>query len=122
MKTVFRVAVLVLASFSSICLGQAERIPLWQGKMPIKAKEGGEERYEQERIYNVRLPEMAIYHPGGKYARKSDKPAVVVFPGGAYHRLAVIKEGERTAKKLNSLGITAFVVKYRLKETVLSRT
>ncbi|MGN9842502.1 alpha/beta hydrolase [Nonomuraea sp. H19] len=40
-------------------------------------------------------------------------PAVVVFPGGAYHHLAD-HEGAPVARWLNSLGIAAFVLRYRI--------
>src|SRR2546428_2927396 len=40
--------------------------------------------------------------------------AIVVFPGGGYSHLSEIKEGSDVAKWLNSLGISAFVLKYRL--------
>ncbi|MGV9378152.1 alpha/beta hydrolase [Nonomuraea sp. NPDC003707] len=40
-------------------------------------------------------------------------PAVVVLPGGAYHHLAD-HEGAPVARWLNSLGIAAFVVRYRI--------
>jgi acetyl esterase/lipase len=47
---------------------------------------------------------------------KSETPAaaVVVCPGGGYSHLSDIKEGSDVAKWLNSLGISAFVLKYRL--------
>jgi acetyl esterase/lipase len=40
--------------------------------------------------------------------------AVIVCPGGAYQRLSIDKEGEQVAAWLNSVGVTAFVLKYRL--------
>ena len=40
--------------------------------------------------------------------------AIVVCPGGGYARLSDVKEGSEVAKWLNSLGISAFVLKYRL--------
>jgi acetyl esterase/lipase len=40
--------------------------------------------------------------------------AVLVCPGGGYARLSDVKEGSDVAKWLNSLGISAFVLKYRL--------
>lgn len=40
--------------------------------------------------------------------------AIIVFPGGGYSHLSDIKEGSAVAEWLNSLGITAFVLKYRL--------
>ncbi len=40
--------------------------------------------------------------------------AVLVLPGGGYARLSDVKEGSDVAKWLNSLGISAFILKYRL--------
>jgi acetyl esterase/lipase len=40
--------------------------------------------------------------------------AVVVCPGGGYRHLAMDHEGKQIAEWLNSLGIAAFVLKYRL--------
>lgn len=67
--------------------------------------------------------------PGAKGTAATDKPsitpypapqekangaAVVVFPGGGYTGLASDHEGLQPAKWLNGLGVSAFVVKYRL--------
>ena len=40
--------------------------------------------------------------------------AVIVAPGGSYRALSMIKEGREPAEYLNSLGLAAFVLKYRL--------
>jgi acetyl esterase/lipase len=40
--------------------------------------------------------------------------AVIVCPGGGYSHLAIDKEGVQVALWLNSLGVSAFVLKYRL--------
>lgn len=40
--------------------------------------------------------------------------AVIVCPGGGYQHLSMDKEGDQVARWLNSLGVTAFVLKYRL--------
>jgi acetyl esterase/lipase len=40
--------------------------------------------------------------------------AVLVFPGGGYEHLAWDKEGTNVARWLNTLGLSAFVVRYRL--------
>jgi acetyl esterase/lipase len=40
--------------------------------------------------------------------------AVIVCPGGGYQHLAMVKEGSDIAIWLNHLGISAFVLKYRL--------
>ena len=43
-----------------------------------------------------------------------DNPAVVVCPGGGYGVLSIDKEGIKVAKWFNSIGVSAFVLKYRL--------
>lgn len=47
-------------------------------------------------------------------AKSPNGTAVIVCPGGGYQNLAFEKEGTDIAKWLNSLGISAFVLKYRL--------
>jgi acetyl esterase/lipase len=54
-------------------------------------------------------PSLSYYFP----ARKNGT-AVVVCPGGGYGALAMDHEGRQIAEWLNSLGISAFVLKYRL--------
>src|SRR5436305_3481772 len=40
--------------------------------------------------------------------------AIIVCPGGGYVNLSMDKEGDQFARWYNSLGVTAFVLKYRL--------
>jgi acetyl esterase/lipase len=47
-------------------------------------------------------------------AKSPNGTAVIVCPGGGYQHLAMDHEGVQIAKWLNSLGISAFVLKYRL--------
>jgi acetyl esterase/lipase len=47
-------------------------------------------------------------------AKSPNGTAVIVCPGGGYQNLAMDHEGVQIAKWLNSLGISAFVLKYRL--------
>jgi acetyl esterase/lipase len=55
-------------------------------------------------------PSLQIYLPGAR----SVGTAVVVCPGGGYGGLAMDHEGKQIAVWLNSLGVAAFVLKYRL--------
>jgi acetyl esterase/lipase len=55
---------------------------------------------------------MAFY-PSGNNAGGT---AVVVCPGGGYVRLSMQNEGRNVAAWLNSIGVSAFVLKYRMKE------
>jgi len=56
-------------------------------------------------------PTLSIWLPP---ADKANGCAVVVCPGGGYGALAVDHEGKQIAEFLNSLGVTAFMLKYRL--------
>ncbi len=47
-------------------------------------------------------------------AARATGTAVIVCPGGGYQGLAIDKEGEQVAAWLNSVGVSAFVLKYRL--------
>jgi len=79
-----------------------------------------------DREFHLLWPEGA---PGAVGAAPADKPkltvyrapaedangaAVVVCPGGSYGRLASDHEGKQVAEWLNSLGVSAFVLQYRL--------
>src|SRR6266480_1483769 len=55
-------------------------------------------------------PELRIYLPSAK----PSGTGVVVCPGGGYGALAMDHEGRQIAQWLNSLGVAAFVLKYRL--------
>ncbi|PTS92766.1 alpha/beta hydrolase [Flavobacterium sp. HMWF030] len=59
----------------------------------------------------VTVPTLSIFLPK---ENKPNQTAVLIFPGGGYQHLAIDKEGTKVAQWLNSLGIAAFVVKYRL--------
>jgi acetyl esterase/lipase len=56
-------------------------------------------------------PSLTIYLPP---ADKANGCAVVVCPGGGYGALAMDHEGKQIAEWLNSQGVTAFILKYRL--------
>ena len=57
------------------------------------------------------VPSISVWLPRPELATGS---AVVVCPGGGYGMLAVEHEGKQVAEWLNGLGISAFVLKYRL--------
>ncbi len=56
-------------------------------------------------------PSIEIFLPD---ADKAVGTGVVVCPGGGYANLAFDKEGVQIARWLNSIGVAAFVLKYRL--------
>ena len=65
------------------------------------------------RLGNVTVPTLSVYKP----KNGSTGAAVVVFPGGGYHILAIDLEGTEVCDWLNSAGIACLLVKYRVPET-----
>src|ERR1017187_4888434 len=65
------------------------------------------------RLGNVSKPTLTLY------ARKGENTgaAVVVFPGGGYHILAIDLEGTEVCDWLNSVGINCVLVKYRVPDS-----
>lgn len=64
-----------------------------------------------ERINFVTDPTLMLYHAPSE---KANGAAVVVCPGGGYNILAWTKEGLEVAEWLNSIGVSAYVLKYRV--------
>ncbi|HEY9512912.1 MAG TPA: alpha/beta hydrolase, partial [Rhodanobacter sp.] len=61
-------------------------------------------------VTNVTRPTMTVYAPKGK----NTGVAVVVFPGGGFHILAMDLEGTEACDWLTSRGITCVLLKYRV--------
>jgi hypothetical protein len=65
------------------------------------------------RLGNVSKPTISIYRAS---TDKATGTAVVVCPGGGYHILAMDLEGTEVCDWLNSIGVTAVLLKYRVPE------
>jgi acetyl esterase/lipase len=63
------------------------------------------------RIINVTVPTLTVYQAPED---KRTGAAVLVFPGGGFHILAVDLEGTEICAWLNSIGVTGILVKYRV--------
>lgn len=61
------------------------------------------------RIDHVSDPTITVYSPG-----EPNGTAVIVCPGGGYNILAIEHEGTKVCAWLNSIGITAVLLKYRV--------
>lgn len=109
MKKIFLFLIIIL--FNEISAQQ--KITVWpKGEMPnskglqlkiIEEKEG--------RITQIQEAELFAFLP----AKEERKPmAIIIIPGGGYHHLTYDLGGYSYAKWLNTLGISAFVLNYRL--------
>src|SRR5207302_646933 len=91
----------VLAQSPSLpVLQDGQVIRLWQGQAP-----GALGTDESD------IPTITVYLPR---AVGPNTPAAIVCPGGSYRNLASNHEGRQVASFLNSLGVAAFVLRYRL--------
>ncbi len=61
------------------------------------------------RVQDVSIPTLAFYR-----AKEPNGACVVIFPGGGFSILAYNHEGSEIAEWLNSIGVSAVVVKYRV--------
>ena len=91
-------------------------LPLYSGTIPDSQPSDVRETSVTEpgnrvRIANVVQPTLTVFTPAPGTANGT---AVIVCPGGGYARLSIDSEGYDVAKRLNEMGITAFVLKYRL--------
>lgn len=75
-------------------------IPLWDGAAP-----GAQGSTDAD------VPAITVFLPRTMTA---NTPAMIVCPGGGYGALAANHEGRQVANYLNSLGMAAFVLRYRL--------
>lgn len=87
-------------------------IPLWPEGVPGAKADGGDERLEDGRVYNVQVPALVHVPPGGP----STGTAVIVCPGGGYARLAMSNEAAGVASRMQAIGVSTFILKYRLAE------
>jgi len=92
-------------------------LPLYSDKVPnSKPAENLEKTEEKEGITvvtKISVPTMRYFPAPEKNATGT---AVIIFPGGGYGTNSLSHEGTDVAKKFNEMGVTAFVVKYRLPE------
>ena len=107
--------------FSSSAQNQV--IPLWN-KIPneIKATDYKEKESitdgKLQSTTQVSIPTLSIFLPKDA---KPNQTAVIICPGGGYMHLAFDKEGTKVAEWFNSLGIAAFVLKYRLPNDLIMK-
>jgi acetyl esterase/lipase len=119
MKTLYLLTFAGLLTIAGNLFGQSKVIDLWQGKVPgaiinPTVKQTVDSADNWVKMRGITDPVLDMY-PAPK--DKSNGTAVIICPGGGYWGLAISHEGSQVAKWLNSIGITAFVLKYRLPDS-----
>ncbi len=111
-KTMIGIWILMLGLSLSATPTSPEVVPLW----PLMDNEATRV-LAMERIPAAEtvIPDLYHYAPDPKHARSQ---AVIVCPGGGYHTLSIDVEGRQIAEWLCKQGFHAFVLKYRLPQTI----
>jgi acetyl esterase/lipase len=106
-------------------------LTVWSGSLPAQGQTGAATPPARPAPSPASPQEILLWEngaPGALGQADTDKPtitayraprgssgtAVIVAPGGGYGALAIEHEGRQEAYWFNAMGITAFVLKYRL--------
>ena len=104
------IAALVLALAGPAA--EPERIALWPNGAPGSEAHRGEAEVAKEYwVNNIHDPSVTVFRPD---PAKANGTAVIIAPGGGHRLLVIDAEGNDTARYFNALGVTAFVLRYRL--------
>jgi acetyl esterase/lipase len=122
MRKHYFLIIIALVAYNLLIFSQKRTIKVWSGKIPgaidnpaYKAKTDSDDNWVKTK--NISDPTLDMYPAPNEI---SNGTAVIICPGGGYWVLAIKHEGSRVAAWLNSFGITAFVLNYRLpNETIM---
>jgi acetyl esterase/lipase len=116
----FNTCLLGLFLAGSAQAANIETLRLWNGTPPLATPNGKPEAYiapkagmdsDITQLGNVSEPSLTVYHPSSD---NRNGTCVLICPGGGYTTLSMKHEGTQVAEWLNSLGVTAVVLKYRV--------
>ena len=113
MKKILMTASLIMSM--TYANAQSE-MPLYPGEVPNYKSVPNTQKSETDkngilRILEVTVPTLTVYAPP---KGKSNGISVIICPGGGYRALAASHEGSDVAREFNKMGVTAFVLKYRI--------
>jgi len=102
---------LLLCLLPSIATAQTV-IPLWGDGVPgFQKLKDIPEQSKDYWVKNINNPSLTVFLPP---EGKANGSAVIICPGGGHRLLVYNAEGVEPAKFLTDLGVTVFVLKYRL--------
>ncbi|HLA58439.1 MAG TPA: hypothetical protein VK622_06750, partial [Puia sp.] len=96
---------------------EPKEIPLYDGLAPGSENWTWEEGVNNKNsmkvmtVYNVVKPSLTVFAPS---SARINGTAIIICPGGGFHFLAIDHEGTDVARILIEMGITVFILKYRL--------
>lgn len=113
------IVTLLLLTPCAFALKNGDVLPLWQGGAPGSEGMTGRKEIVTEpakpgeslKVSNIHNPSLLIYLP---LKDKATGASLIIAPGGGHRFLSIDSEGTNVAEWLNSIGVAAFVLKYRL--------
>lgn len=110
MRIILSLAIILVSAIDSY--SQTQVIPLWKNGAPgFENRRDEKEEAKEYWVKNVHNPSLTVFEPAAGMANGT---AVVICPGGGHRLLVYTAEGVEPAQFLTKLGITVFVLKYRL--------
>jgi acetyl esterase/lipase len=111
----FLIFTLILVALNQLSIAQ-QVIPLYPEKIPNSRIGANEEQASANALVDtvtrkVSIPTLTIFMP---LKNQNSGSAVIICPGGGYGGLLTKREGSDVARAFAKLGVTAFVLKYRL--------
>ena len=111
----FLIFSLILVALNQLLIAQ-QVIPLYSEKIPNSRVSANEEQVTANVLVDsvarkVSIPTLTIFLPS---KNQNSGSAVIICPGGGYGGLLTKREGSDVARAFAKLGVTAFVLKYRL--------
>lgn len=89
-------------------------IHLWENGAPgFEKRKNIPEKAKDWWVRRINNPSITVYLPPKE---KATGAGVIIAPGGGFRLLVITEEGDEPARYLNSIGVAAFVLKYRLPE------
>ena len=117
-KVVILLVVLCVGSFQIIAQQKQTEISLWPNGAPgFENRKDEPPKAQDWWMKNIHNPSLTVYPAP---ADKATGTSVIICPGGGHRELVITAEGKEAAEYLNSIGVTAFVLKYRLANDILS--
>src|SRR5579884_2043730 len=108
------IATTLACVLAAATLGAEEprKIPLWPNGAPgFESRRDEAELAKDYWVRNIHNPSITACLPPKD---KASGAAVVICPGGGHRELVFNAEGVEAARYLNSIGVAAFALKYRL--------
>lgn len=96
---------------------EAAPIKLYSGNVPNSKPAPADYAEQSSGSQSVKMVTDPTLTPFFAPKDKATGTAVIVCPGGGYGNLVIGREGYNIARRFNEIGVTAFVLKYRLPDT-----